>query len=105
MVDYTLITALNTLFVRYRNKLLYVFVDNASDFLVPSKIGSRSVRGSGLFLPYKEGDTEGKLSFYMFRTECEALQPQCVYHISNCEEHREFRGERVIHSGGNSLHL
>ena len=60
-------------------------VNTASDFLVPSKTGSRSVRGSGLFLPYKEGDMEGKLSFYMFGTKCEALQPQCVCDISNRE--------------------
>ena len=60
-------------------------VDTASDFLAPSKIGSYFVRGSELLLPYKEGDTEGKLSFYMFGTKGEALQFQCVYDVSNGE--------------------
>ncbi|KAI4567427.1 hypothetical protein MJT46_008640 [Ovis ammon polii x Ovis aries] len=73
---------------RFGRKVVYVVIgDGVEEEQAAKKIGSYFVRGSELLLPYKEGDTGGKLSFYMFGTKGEALQLQCVYDVSNeCTE-------------------
>ncbi|KAG5205607.1 hypothetical protein JEQ12_018857 [Ovis aries] len=69
---------------RFGRKVVYVVIgDGVEEEQAAKKIGSYFVRGSELLLPYKEGDTGGKLSFYMFGTKGEALQLQCVYDVSN----------------------
>ncbi|MXQ95494.1 hypothetical protein E5288_WYG003318 [Bos mutus] len=80
---------------RFGRKVVYVVIgDGVEEEQAAKKIGSCSVRGSELLLPYKEGDTEGKLSFYMFGAKGEALQPQCVYDVSTVFD--SYMNERLI---------